>query len=123
MTDHSFDEWTPEERARLADVGRHRSPRFELKGRTMRALRERGLLGTVPLRRPRRQVAFALAAAIVIFAVGVLAGYSVGSRRHAEGGGAESIASAKGGGLAREVRLDSPSTQSSSTNARHVIWF
>ena len=123
MTDHSFDEWTPEERARLADVGRHRSPRSELKGRTMRALRERGLLGAVPLPRPRRQVAFALAAAIVIFAVGVLAGYSVGLRRHAEGGGAESIASAKGGGLAREVRLDSPSTQSSSTNARHVIWF
>jgi len=68
-------------------------------------------------------VAFALAAAIVIFAVGVLAGYSVGLRRHAEVGGAESIASANGGGLAREVRLDSPSTQSSSTNARHVIWF
>jgi hypothetical protein len=125
MTDHSFDEWTPEERARLADVGRHRSPRSELKARTMRALHERGLLGAVLLPRPRRQVAFALAAAIVIFAVGVLAGYSVGLRRHAEGGGAESIANANGGGggLAREVRLDSPSTQSSSTNARHVIWF
>jgi len=51
MTEHSFEEWTPEERAQLADVGQHRSPRSELKGRTMRDLRERGLLGAAGSRR------------------------------------------------------------------------
>jgi hypothetical protein len=127
MTDHSFDEWTPEEREQLTEVGRHRSPRSELKGRTMRTLRERGLLGAVELPRPRRQFAFGLAAAIVIFAAGMLAGYSVGLRRQVEGGGASSTAAANTGGPTplptREVsRLDSPSTQSSASG-RHVVWF
>ena len=122
MTDNSFDEWTPEERARLADVGRHRSPRSELKGRTMRALRERGLLGVIELPHPRRQFAFGLAAAIAIFAAGLLAGYSVGLRRQTDE--RSPITNANAGGPAREVaRLDSPSTQSSATSGRHVVWF
>lgn len=119
MTDDSFDEWTPEERASLAEVGRHRSPRSELKGRTMRTLRERGLLGAVELPRPRQRLLFALAAALVIFAAGLLTGYSVGSRRQAE------TTASGSSGLAHEVaRLDSPSTQAGSApGARHVIWF
>jgi len=121
MTDHSFDEWTPEERAQLAEVGRHRSPRSELKGRTMRTLHERGLLGAIQLPRPRRQFAFGLAAAVVIFAAGLLAGYSVGLRRQVDERSPITNANA---GPAREVaRLDSPSTQSSATSGRHVVWF
>ena len=84
MTDDFFDEWTPEERARLAEVGQHRSPRSELKGRTLLALREHDLLGAVELPRPRQHLAFALPAALAIFAVGMLTGYAVGLRRQGE---------------------------------------
>ena len=122
MTDHSLNEWTPEERERLAEVGRQRSPRSELKARTMRTLRESGLLGAVQLRRPRRQFAFALAASIVIFAIGVIAGYGLGLRRQVDE--RSPITNANADGLAREVaRVDSPATQSSATSGRHVVWF
>ena len=122
MTEDSFDEWTPEERAQLGDVGRHRSPRSELKARTVRALRQRALLDALELRRPRRQLAFGLAAAIVVFAAGMLAGYSVGLRRQAES--RDSITGAGGAGRAREVaRVDSPSTQSAVAGGRYIVWF
>jgi len=122
MTEDSFDEWTPEERAQLGDVGRHRSPRSELKARTVRALRQRALLDALELRRPRRQLAFGLAAAIVVFAAGMLAGYSVGLRRQAES--RDSITGAGGAGPAREVaRVDSPSTQSAVAGGRYIVWF
>ena len=122
MTENSFDEWTPEERAQLADVGRHRSARSELKGRTSRVLRDRGLIGGAAQQRPRWSLALGLAAAIVIFAVGMLAGYGVGSRREVVG---PRDSMAGGGGTLHEVaRLDSPSTQAPIANGgRHVIWF
>jgi len=120
MTEHSFEEWTPEERAQLADVGQHRSPRSELKGRTMRDLRERGLLGAAGSRTPSR-FAFALAAAVVVFAAGMLAGYGVGLRHQGEA----RRDSVTGAGLTHEVaRLDSPSAQgATAATGRHVIWF
>ena len=122
MTDDSYDDWTPEERARLAEVGRHRSPRSELRARTIGTLREHGLLGAGAQPRPRRQLFFALAAAMLVFAVGVVAGYTVGLR-HQPGIPRDSVAK-EGRGIAHEVaRLDSPSTLSPTTTGRHVIWF
>jgi hypothetical protein len=117
-----MDEWTPEERARLAEVGRHRSPRSELKGRTTRTLREHGLLGGAGHRGPRWQVVLGLAAAIVIFVAGMLTGYGVGLRHQPEA--RRDLMLNTAGGPAHEVaRLDSPSTQSPDGSARHVIWF
>ncbi len=122
MTEDSLDEWTPEERAKLAEVGLHRSARSELKNRTMVALRERDLIGAAqPRRSPRRFVFGLAAAAVLIFAAGMLAGYGVGLRRQAMSS-PDSLSRA-GGGTTREVaRLDSPSTQSP-VGARYVVWF
>lgn len=123
MTEQSFDEWSPEEREQLAEVGRHRSPRAELRDRTTDALRERGLLGAGGSRRTSGRFLFALAAAaVVFFTAGLLAGYGVGLRHQAETR-RDSVTTA-GGGPAREVaRLDSPSTPSPAASGRHVIWF
>lgn len=118
MTDHSFDEWTPEERAQLAKVGNHRSPRAELKSRTLRALRDRGLLGAAGPQRKSPRFVIGLAAAVVVFAVGMAAGYGIGLRRQSE----TRRDSVNGGvaGVTREVaRIDS----ASATTARHVVWF
>jgi hypothetical protein len=124
MTEQSFDEWTPEEREQLAEVGRHRSPRAELRNRTTDAMRERGLLGAGGSRRIPGRFFFALAAAaVVVFTAGLLAGYGVGLRHQAETR-RDSVTTA-GGGPAREVaRLDSPATPATvSGGGRHVIWF
>jgi|SoiMethySBSTD1v2_1073268.scaffolds.fasta_scaffold484864_3 hypothetical protein len=118
MTDHSSDEWTAEERAQLADIGRHRSPRAELKGRTMSALRDRGMLGAADQRRRPPRFALGLAAAAVVFAAGMLAGYGIGLRRQPEGR-RDSVTSG-GASVTREVaRLDTASMPT----ARHVVWF
>jgi len=123
MTEQSFDEWSPEEREQLAEVGRHRSARAELKDRTRDALRDRGLIGPGRSRRMPGRFFFALAAAaVVVFVAGLLAGYGVGLRHQLESR-RDSVTTA-GAGPAREVaRLDSPSTQSTAGGARHVIWF
>ena len=126
MTEQSFDEWNPEEREQLAEVGRHRSPRAELRDRTTDALRQRGLLGAVGSRRMPGRFFFALAAAaVVVFTAGLFAGYGVGLRHQAET--RRDSETTAGGGPAHEVaRLDSPSTQATATvggAARHVIWF
>ncbi|HVE34478.1 MAG TPA: hypothetical protein VNC18_13010 [Gemmatimonadaceae bacterium] len=124
MTEQSFDEWSSEERERLAEVGQHRSPRAELRDRTTDALRERGLLGAGGSGRMPGRFFFALAAAaVVVFTAGLLAGYGVGLRHQTEIR-RDSVTTA-GGGPAREVaRLDSPATQApASVGGRHVIWF
>lgn len=120
MTDDSFDEWTDEERARLAEIGRHRSPRGELKTRTMTALRERKLIGTDQWHLPRRFALGLAAAATIVFAAGALAGYGVALRRQTD---ARPDSSASGSSTAsREVaRMDSATTQGST--GRHVVWF
>jgi hypothetical protein len=121
MTDDSFDEWTDEERARLAEVGQHRSPRGHLKARTMTTLRERGLIRTgEQWRLPRRFTLGLAAAATIVFAAGALAGYGVALRRQSD---ARPDSAASGSAtVAREVaRMDSAPTQS--PTGRHVVWF
>ncbi len=126
MTEQSFDEWTPEEREQLAEVGRHRSPRAELRDRTTHALRQRGLLGAGnSRRRPGRLFLALAAAAVLVFTAGLLAGYGVGLRHQAETR-RDSVAPAVGGAAREVAKLDSPATQASATvggTGRHVIWF
>ena len=121
MTQDSFDEWTPDERAGLAEVGQHRSPRSELKARTMGTLRDQGLLGFTARTRPRRRLVFGLAAAIVVFAAGMLAGYGVGLRRQAATA-RDSVTNASAAPAREVARLDTPSTQPTAAG-RHVVWF
>jgi hypothetical protein len=121
MTDDSFDGWTAEEGVRLAEVGQHRSPRDELKARTVAALRERRLIGLDAQRHLPRRLAIGLAAAAtIVFAAGVLAGYGIASRRRDDAG--PNAVTPVSSTAAREVaRMDSASTQAST--GRHVVWF
>src|SRR5262249_18342363 len=73
--DRSFDEneWTPEERARIAALSTHRVPPADLKERTTRALRDQGHIG-----RPRVStwiIVGGLIAATLVFGAGALVGY------------------------------------------------
>lgn len=119
MTDRSFDDngdWTAEERERLAAVGRHRSPRAELKSRTMGALRDQDLIGAERRGWPRRTIGLA-AAAVVVFAGGVLTGYGVAHRATDQEPANTAAASAT-----REVaRADT--VPPAASNGRHVVWF
>ena len=86
MNPHEMDdELTAEEQARFAALPRERDPGRLLEERTVRALRERGLVQ--PAARPRRVIRFhpgwmtgAIAAGIALFLGGLTTGQYLGSR-------------------------------------------
>jgi hypothetical protein len=66
----SDDDWTGEERARLAALGRTEDPPPELEARVVAGLRERGVIAG-----PRRRIPWrALAAGLLVFACGLAVG-------------------------------------------------
>ena len=85
--DEMDDELTPEERAAFAALPREREPSRLLEERTVRALRERGLVHartTQPGRRlrfPASWLAGAAAAAVALFMIGLQTGQSMGRRQ------------------------------------------
>lgn len=111
--DRRFDdnEWTPEERARVAALSVTRVPPAGLKQRTMRALRDGGHIG-------RRGVSpwvvvGGLLAATIVFAAGALVGYAAANRRPAPSGPATVTAT-------RAVaQIDSTKAEP----MRHVVWY
>jgi hypothetical protein len=111
--DRSFDEneWTPEERARIAALSTHRVPPAELKQRTMRALRGEGYIG-------RRRVSTwvvigGLIAATIVFGAGAFVGYAAATRRSAPS------APATVGATRAVAQIDS----TDKAPARHVVWY
>ena len=115
--DHrSFDEneWTAEERAALAALSTERLPPPDLEGRTVQALRTRGLLGSRTRLSPPIIIGLLLAASIV-FVAGVVAGYAAANRR-------PSATPERAVATTRSVaRLDS--VDSSLQRTRHVVWY
>ena len=87
MENQNSDGLTPDEREAIGALPRERVPSPFLEERTVRALRERGLIrpGTkrVGLRRPWMAAA-AAAAAVALFASGLAAGQWIGSRQTAD---------------------------------------
>jgi hypothetical protein len=115
--DHgSFDEndWTAEEKSRLATLRGERVPPPALKQRTIRALRNRALLGRSPTISPPLVVAMLLAASVV-FAAGALIGYRLANRQPAAVHDQE-IASTRS-----VAQLDS--VDSAARRTRHVVWY
>lgn len=111
--DRSFDEneWTSEERARLASLSTHRVPPAELKQRTIRALRDQGLVG-------RRRISTlvvvgGLIAATIVFGAGAFVGYAAASRRAAPGASPTVTATRA---VAQIDSIDN-------APARHVVWY
>jgi len=105
MTDHDMPidddepvDLTPEERAALGALPREREPGRMLEERTVKALREEGLLGSAALvrqsaggpsrrderRRPWWMSAAAIAAGIALFAGGLSIGQALGARQTAD---------------------------------------
>ncbi|HYJ79358.1 MAG TPA: hypothetical protein VEW03_07150 [Longimicrobiaceae bacterium] len=81
-TEHD-DQPTPQERAAFAALPREREPSRLLEERTVRALRERGLVRSTPPRRFRFPVSWmagAAAAALALFMTGLAAGQYVAGR-------------------------------------------
>jgi len=115
--DHgSFDEheWTDSERARLAALGSERVPPASLKQRTVRALRDRALIGR-PARFSTPLIVGLLLAASVVFAAGALVGYTIANRRPSAAA-EPTVASARS-----VAQLDS--VDSTTRKARHVVWY
>lgn len=87
MEKRKTDELTPSEREALSSLSRERMPSEFLEERTVRALRERGLLRSgspvVGLPRPWAAAA-AVAASVALFASGLAAGQWIGSRQTAD---------------------------------------
>jgi hypothetical protein len=112
--DEFENEWTAEERAQLDTLSADRIPPAALKARTIASLERDGWL------RPRRSLPLRatlglLAAAAVVFAAGAVVGYSLADRRSAPRTTEDRV-------LPREVaRADSAAT--TTTVARHVVWF
>jgi len=113
--DRSFDEseWTPEERARLADLSTHRVPPGELKERTMRALRDQGHIGR--RRIPAWIIVGGLIAATLVFGAGALVGYAAATRR--------SVPSVASPVAATRAVAQIDSTANATPAARHVVWY
>lgn len=81
MTPHDENELTPAERAAFDALPRERAPGRLLEERTVRALRERGVLrGDRRVRFPAAWMAGATAAGIALFAGGVATGQWMGAR-------------------------------------------
>jgi hypothetical protein len=112
----SFDEneWTDEERARFATLSADRSPPAELEQRTVRALRDRGLLGRRSRLSPPIMLGLLLAAS-VIFVVGALVGFTAASRR-SSGAPERAVASTRS-----VAQIDS--ADSALAKTRHVVWY
>jgi hypothetical protein len=89
MNEHEEDELTPELRNQLAALPRERDPGRLLEERTVRALRERGLIespvaGGRVRRISRGWVGGAVAAGIALFASGLATGQWMGARASAD---------------------------------------
>ena len=89
MNDHDEDELTPDLRNALRSLPRERDPGRLLEERTVRALRERGMIareaGGGSIRRiPRAWLGGAVAAGIALFASGMAAGEWMGARAAGE---------------------------------------
>jgi hypothetical protein len=115
--DGSYDEneWTADERARFEALSANCAPPPELKRRTVRALRERRLLGQ---RTPSTGlVVGGLVAAAAVFAAGAMAGYSAAERRPASAPVVPVSLAANHATLA----IDSTSKAAPAT--RHVVWY
>jgi hypothetical protein len=117
--EREFDEreWTEDERAQLEMVGAHRSPRRELRERTVSALQSRRLVARRPPLSPRVWAALAAAAAIV-FAIGTLVGYQAALRR-VNASRIEATSVTPPPPQTREARLDSNNQPA----PRKVVWF
>lgn len=79
MTTHDDsmnDEWSPEERSRLAALPTSRLPLHEMKQRTIDAARAAGYVNSQS-RSERARIIALLAAAVVIFTAGITVGYAV----------------------------------------------
>lgn len=89
MNEHDEDELTPDLRSQLSALPRERDPGRLLEERTVRALRERGLIeapaaGGRIRRIPRAWLGGAVAAGIALFATGLATGQWMGARATAE---------------------------------------
>ena len=89
MNEHDEDELTPDLRTELAALPRERDPGRLLEERTVRALRERGLIeapaaGGRIRRIPRAWLGGAVAAGIALFASGLALGQWMGTRATAQ---------------------------------------
>jgi hypothetical protein len=73
-------EWSPAEQTRLDELARERRPSAGAEAATIASLRARRLL-RVPLRKRIPRIAAIAAAAVIVFAMGVLAGYRASERR------------------------------------------
>lgn len=119
MTQHhdpfNDNDWTPAERAMFDALRAERTPSPELKQRTIAALERRGLLRRTRSVSPTTIVAVLLAASVV-FIAGAIAGYTTAEHR-------ARIQAEEHQPSVRDVaRIDSvPAT--STTSARHVVWF
>lgn len=122
------DDWTPEERERLASLPAERIPPSELKTRTVAALRRGGLVdgsasGMLEMtdratRRSRATLAMAaalVAAASLIFIAGALVGY-VAARRAARTTDESRTAS-------REAVANAREAGSTLQPRSHVVWY
>ena len=115
--DGAFDEneWTADERARFEALSAHRTPPPELKRRTVRALRERGLLGQ---RTPSTGlVVGGLVAAAAVFGAGAMVGYSAAERRPA------AVAVIPISLAANRAAAPIDSTTKTAPATRHVVWY
>ena len=89
MSTHDEDEMTPDLRNQLAALPRERDPGRLLEERTVRALRERGMIETAKAggrvrRIPRAWLGGAVAAGIALFASGIALGQWMGTRATAQ---------------------------------------
>lgn len=110
-------DWTPEERSLLAALARERIPPYDLKTRTVQAVRQLSVGTRPPRRSPQRVLAFT-AAAGVIFVAGTLVGYLVASRAtHAASAPNESLV-AKHEAVAN-TRDETPNIN----QMRYVVWY
>jgi hypothetical protein len=107
-------EWTTEERARVAALSERRVPPPELKQLTIGTLRREGYIGGSRRRSTWIAVGGLLAASLV-FAAGALFGYLAASRRAIQAP-PPSVATTRS-----VAQLDSAANQVTPT--RHVVWY
>lgn len=108
------DDWTAEERARLASLPRERIPPHDLKRRTIEAARAAGHLRERPTYVRRHTLALVVTAS-AIFVAGTFLGYALARREAPQ---TKTTASTRHDGLA--------STQGFTINTdsgRHVVWY